>query len=134
MTYHNDDEESIAGEERDQYNNFFNVRSRSDIHNFFGKSDDEDTDSDCTEGEIDLQQLDEGYKRIRTYNYDKDTSDDLNELQKVLESVKKDNAEVKQREEELKNKITNLKETYNKILKEKENIAKSEKCKRIISF
>lgn len=134
VTYHNDDDESIAGEEAHKYDEFFNMRSRSDIHNFLSKSDEEDNSSECTEGEIDLQQLDEGYKRIKTYNYDKDTCDDLSELQKVLESIKKDNTEIKKREEDLKSKFSDLKLTYNRIKKEKDSLETRRKGKIIACY
>ena len=122
VTYQNEDEESVTGDDTNKFQEFFNMHSRSDIHNFFSKSDDEDADSDYTEGEIDPDQADEGYRRIKTYNYDKDTCEDLTELQKLLENIKKDNTEIKKREEELKNKFGSLKNTYNKIMKEKSTL------------
>lgn len=120
VTYQNDDDESIADEETNKYSEFFNMRTASDIQNFL--SNDEGADSDYSEGEIDHEQLDEGYKRIKTCSYDKESSEDLSELQKILEAIKKDNAEISRRDEDLKTKFNELKTMYNRIVKEKNNL------------
>jgi len=127
LTYEDESlNEEVDPGERINIDNFFKGKSNHDLRKFELENEDDDgegnEDSDQTEEDMDTDQFDEGYKRIRTFEYNCDTYDDVGEMQKILEMIKKDNIDIKNREKELKEKFENLKIEYERMVKEKANL------------
>jgi hypothetical protein len=131
MTYYEPDSlnEEMSRDGRLNFDNYSKGKSNgSDLPRFEIEGDEDDdvddglADSDGTECDIDADQFDEGYKRIRTFEYNSDTYDDVGEMQKILESIKKDNIDIKTKENDLKQKFENLRVEYEKMVKEKHNL------------
>jgi len=110
-----DGESSTPMDERQFYENFFNTRSSEER-----KSDIEKEDSDMTDCDLDSEEADEGDRVVKGEEFEDDGPAEAMEVQKVLEAIKKNNKEVRDKEYELKGKFESIKVEFGKLMKEKE--------------
>jgi hypothetical protein len=68
------------------------------------------------------EEVEEGVKEIRTYDYNYETFKDAEEIQKILDTIKRENIEIKTKDVELKGKFENMKWEYEKLGKERRNL------------